>query len=106
MAQAELWAETSLSATPLQANKYVYLNFAALDANGQSRADEIQAFSGNYAELDIVDESLTTFLRSDFINRRNLQFSVNFPKAGKYKAFFSFRYANQLQQIAFVLDVK
>ncbi|HEX7395554.1 MAG TPA: copper-translocating P-type ATPase [Anaerolineaceae bacterium] len=91
---------------PLIANQYNYVTFEAVDSQGRPRSDEIQMFSGNLCRLYIVDETLTTFLRPDFINRHKLQFSVNFPKPGKYKAWFTFRYQNQLQQLAFVIEAK
>ena len=91
---------------PLKANQYNYIYFDAVNAQGQPRSDLIQALSGNRGRLDIVDETLTTFVRPDFINRHELQFSAYFPKPGIYKAFFTFKYANKLQQIAFVIEVE
>ena len=91
---------------PLKANQYNYIYLDAVNAQGQPRSDEIQALSGNTGRLDIVDETLTTFLLPDFINRHKLQFSAYFPKPGIYKAFFTFKYANKMQQIAFVIEVE
>jgi hypothetical protein len=49
---------------------------------------------------------LNTILRSELIDPDNLQFSVNFPKPGKYKIWFEYIYASRPQRVAFVLDVK
>ncbi len=97
----------TMKATPvLAANRDIYLEFEAVDAQGRPMSDTIQFLSGNFLRLDIVDESAATFVRPDFINRHKLQFAVNFPKPGMYKAFLTFMQANQLKQVAYVFEVK
>jgi hypothetical protein len=115
---------------PLKANQYNYIDFDVIDAQGELRSDQIQMISGNLSELSVVDEKLKTFLRPDFLNRHKLRFSVDFPKPGRYELWFSFYYAdsadlsfepatagkyaiwymrthpNQLQRLAFVVDVE
>ena len=76
------------------------------NAQGQPVSDLVQGLSGNKARLDIIDESLNTYLRPDFINRHKLQFSAYFPKPGIYKAFFTFQYANNPQQVSYVFEVE
>jgi hypothetical protein len=91
---------------PLKANQFNYVSFDAVDAQGQSLAEYIQSFSGNQLQLDIVDEALTTYLHPEPLNRHKLQFSVNFPQPGKYKAWFTFRYGSQVRHLAYVIEVK
>jgi hypothetical protein len=57
-------------------------------------------------QLTIVDEALTTLLRSNFIDRQRLQFSVNFPRPGKYVVWFSFWNPDRRQQVPFVIDLQ
>jgi Cu+-exporting ATPase len=90
---------------PFKAGQYQYVRFEISDAQGPVRSDQVEMQSGNLCGLYLIDENLTTFLKPDFINRYNLQFSVNFPKPGRYKAWFEFVYGNQLRQIAYVIDV-
>jgi hypothetical protein len=90
----------------LKAGEYKYINFEASNTAGQVLTQAIEMFSGYRCNLYIIDEKLTTFLKPEFINRSNLQFSVNFPKPGRYKVWFEFIYANQPQQVSYVLDVK
>ncbi|MBI5653242.1 MAG: heavy metal translocating P-type ATPase [Chloroflexi bacterium] len=88
----------------LKANQYNYVTFEAIDAQGKSRAKEIEQVSGMQTGVYIIDESLTTYLRPDYINRANLQFSVYFPKPGKYKAWFRrFRF-NRRRAISLCVD--
>jgi len=91
------------SSEPLTANRDVKLNLEVTDAQGQRLTDDVQALSGALGQLVIVDETLSVFLRPDFKN--SLQFSVNFPKPGKYKVWFTFKYPDQLQRVAFVIEV-
>jgi len=91
---------------PLKAGQYQYLRFNVLDAQGVDQTEAVSRLSGDYANLFILDQKLTTYLRPDFIRRADLEFSVNFPKAGKYKAWFEFVYANRLQQVEYILDVQ
>jgi hypothetical protein len=79
---------------PLKANEYNYITFDVTDAQGQPRSDQIQMLCGDLCQLDIIDEGLTVFLRPDFVNRHKLQYSVFFPKPGRYKAWFTFYYAD------------
>ncbi len=92
--------------TPLRANQSNYMSFDAVNAQGQSMDEYIQSYSANQLQLDIVDGSLTTYLHPDLLNAHKLQFSVNFPQAGKYKAWLTFRYGSQVRHLGFVIDVK
>jgi hypothetical protein len=91
---------------PLVAKQPLLLSFNVTDVQGQVQTDVLQAQSATYLQLDIVDQNLTTFLRPDFVNRHRLEYAVTFPKAGRYKAWLTFRYANQTNQIAYVFDVR
>ena len=91
---------------PLKANQFNYISFDAVDAQGQSLAEYIQSFSANQLQLDIVDEALATYLHPDLLNAHKLQFSVNFPQPGKYKAWFTFRYGSQVRHLGYVIEVK
>ncbi len=68
--------------------------------------DDVQALTGSLGQLAIIDEALTTYLRPEFINRHQLQFTVNFPHPGKYKIWFTYKYPSQLQQVTYVVDVQ
>jgi hypothetical protein len=91
---------------PLVARRPLVLSFEATDAQGTSRTDAIQAASIKSLQLAIVDEKLTTFLRPDFVNRHRMEFAVTFPKPGIYKAWLYFAYGGQLNQAAYVFEVR
>ncbi|HMN60494.1 MAG TPA: heavy metal translocating P-type ATPase, partial [Anaerolinea sp.] len=91
---------------PLKAGQYQYLRLKVLDAQGIDQTEAVSRLSGDYANLFILDQKLATYLHPDFIRRADLEFSVNFPRPGKYKAWFEFVYANRLQQVEYILDVK
>jgi hypothetical protein len=90
----------------LKAGEPQFLNFTAIDPAGQLRNEEIEMLSGYRCNLYVLNEKLTTFLKPELINRQNLQFSVDFPKPGIYKIWFEFIYANRLQQVSYILEVK
>jgi hypothetical protein len=90
---------------PLKANQYNYLTFEAVDAQGKLLSDYIQRVSGTLCDLEIVDQNLKVYLQPDFINRRKLQYSVNFPKPGLYKLWFTFKY-HETDVIEYVVEVK
>jgi hypothetical protein len=90
----------------LTAGQYQYINFEAVNSAGQSKTAEIEMVSGYRLNMYAVDESLSTFLKPDIISRRLLQFSVNFPRPGRYKVWFNFMDAGQPRQVSYILDVK
>jgi Cu+-exporting ATPase len=90
----------------LNAGRPNNINFEILDSQGKLISADVGAFSGTNSTLYAIDEQLNTFLRSELVDPNNLQFSINFPKPGKYKVWFRYIYNNQFQQVAFVLDVK
>jgi P-type Cu+ transporter len=93
------------SAGPLASNQPAELRFEATDAQGGLLTD-IEALPFGQGQLGVVDEALMTLLRPDFTDRQRLQFSVNFPRPGKYKVWLSFWNPDQREQAAFVVDVK
>ncbi|MBI5034002.1 MAG: copper-translocating P-type ATPase [Chloroflexi bacterium] len=97
---------TLKSAGTFNANQSNLISFDLVNPDGTSRADEIEMMSEAALALYIVDENVTTLLRPDLIDRRAMQFSVYFPKPGKYKAWFAFKFPNQMQYVPFVIDVK
>jgi Cu+-exporting ATPase len=94
------------SSGPIAANQQLILSIDALDAQGKSHADDLQAGSGALCQLFMIDESMRTFIRPDFVNRHKLQFAVNFPRPGVYKAWFTYLNAGQVQQVPFVFEVR
>jgi hypothetical protein len=102
---ADLLVSLQLDGT-LQSGQENKLSFTVVDPKGQSRNEDILMLSGNQADLYAIDEKATTFLRQSLVDPNQLQFSVNFPKPGRYKIWFDFLYQSQPEQISFVLDVK
>ena len=90
---------------PLLAGQDSVIYFEAVDKAGEVRTAEVDMESGAFCHLYLIDEQLTTFLRPDFFDRNNLEFAVEFPKPGKYKAWFEFRFQGKSLQAPFVLDV-
>lgn len=90
----------------LKSGQPINISFDAVDPQGNLMSDVIGLTSGNHCVLYAMDESLTTFLRPEIIDAEKLQFSITFPKPGKYKTWFEFINENETQQVAFVLDVK
>jgi P-type Cu+ transporter len=91
---------------PLVAGQDNTIYFEAVDERGRVRARDIDIRSGPLCRLYVVDEELETFLKHDLTDRSKLGFTVNFPRPGKYKAWFEFSYNRKLQQIPFVLNVE
>ncbi|MEW5828727.1 MAG: heavy metal translocating P-type ATPase [Chloroflexota bacterium] len=92
-------------ADALKAGQYNYLTFEAITGEGQDFSEELEVMSGNQCNVYIIDEALTTFIRPDFIDRRDLQVSAFFPKPGRYKVWFEFYYAGEVRQVSFVVEV-
>jgi len=91
----------------LKAGRPQTIAFEVMDAQGQMRTQDVGVMSGFYINLYAVNEKMTEFLRPELADRDNLQYTVEFPKAGKYKIWFEFTYGGRRKyQIAFVLDVK
>ena len=90
----------------IRAGEAVNISFDVLDAQDNLISGEIGLSSGDRLALHVIDEGLTSYLRPDVVDVGTLQYSVNFPKPGKYKVWFEFRYDNQLRQVSYVLEVK
>jgi P-type Cu+ transporter len=97
---------TLKSSAALKANQDLILSFEIVDREGQSRVEDVQNVSVKLLQFVIIDENLTTYIRPDILNRHKLQYPVRFPKAGIYKAWFSFSYPPQVETLAFVFEVK
>jgi hypothetical protein len=107
--QSETVAELQISpktAGPLVAGADSSISFEAIDEAGEERSREIAAVSGSYARLLILDENVTTFLEESLSDPNNLEFAVNFPKPGKYKAWLEFRHERELRQVPFIFEVE
>ena len=76
---------------PLVAGQDSHVYFEAIDEAGEVRTGEIEMASGAFLHLYIIDEKLTTFLRPDLTDPNNLEFTVKFPRPGKYKAWLEFK---------------
>jgi Cu+-exporting ATPase len=90
----------------LKAGQPANINIEVIDAQGNLISQNVGLASGNHCALYVIDETLTTFLRPNLLDPASLKFWGNFPKTGKYKVWFKYIYDNQIQQTAFVLDVK
>jgi len=104
--QADDLKVTLLLEAPLKAGQYNLMRFAVTDSQGNSRAAEIADISATRTNLYLIDQNLTVFLHPNFLRRPELEFSVYFPKAGVYKAWFEFFHNRVLQQLSFVLEVR
>ncbi|MBI5965303.1 MAG: heavy metal translocating P-type ATPase [Chloroflexi bacterium] len=83
------------------------INFEVADSQGQVRTGDVGVMSGFYINFYAVNEKLTAFLRPELVDRNNLQYSITFPKPGRYKTWFEFTYGGRSKyQVSFVLDVK
>ncbi len=91
---------------PLVAGEDSSIKFEAIDEGGQSRSREIAVQSKTYARLFLIDEQATTFMEESLADPNNLEFTVNFPKPGMYKAWLEFKHERETQRIPFVIEVK
>lgn len=90
----------------IKAGQPALISFDVFDAGGNLISGDISLMSGDHLTLHVIDEGLTSYMRPDVVDTNTLQYSVNFPKPGKYKIWFEFLYNNQSQQVSFVLNVK
>jgi hypothetical protein len=90
----------------LKAGQPATLNFEVVDAQGKVITEEIEPQSGENCVVYIIDETMKSFLRPDFIDHTKLQFSAIFPNPGKYKVWFEYIYGDQPRQVSYILDVK
>jgi Cu+-exporting ATPase len=95
-----------ISNQPLKANQDLILSFDFKDTQGQDRTNDIQAVSRNQLILEMVDESLTNYLRPELVNRQKMEFRANFPKPGIYKLWLNFIYPGVDQRVGYTVDVK
>ena len=91
---------------PLKANQDVLLSFTFTDTLGKDRTNDIQVVSRNQLILEMVDESVTTYLRPKLVNRQKVEFLANFPKPGIYKLWLNFIYPGVEQKVGYTVEVK
>ncbi len=94
------------SPEPLRAGQKSAISFIVRDATGAMLSDDIGLRSGSSLRLYTVDETLTTFLEEEPVDRGSLEFNIRFPQPGKYKAWFTFKHERKLHQVPFVLEVR
>ena len=97
---------TLKSDKPLIARQDLVLSFEFKDSAGTVRTNDIQVISRNLLKLEMIDESLSAYLQPELVNRQQIGFAVNFPKAGIYKLWLTFLYPGIEQKMAFVVSVK
>lgn len=97
---------TPKTAGPLVAGEDSSIYFEAIDETGQTRSQEIAVVSKSLARLLIIDEQVTTFLEQSLADPNNLEFKVNFPNPGRYKAWLEFRHERKTHRVPFVLEIK
>ena len=82
------------------------INFEITDAQGNVVSEAVGLDSGSHCVVYAVDESLTSFIRTELTDPKKLQFLATFPKPGKYKTWFEFMNKTEKFQVTFVLEVK
>ena len=91
----------------LKAGQPNTISFEVIDSQGLIRTTDVGVMSGFYINLYIVDEKLSTFIHPELVDRNNLQYSIEFPRSGRYKAWFEFTFAGRRKyQVAYVIDVQ
>ncbi len=91
---------------PLVANQDVLLTFQFKDTQGNDRTQDIQAVSRNQLQLEVVNQSLTTYLEPHLANPQQMAFRVKFPKPGIYKLWLNYIYPGVEKQVGYTVDVK
>ncbi len=90
----------------LRAGAPALLAFDVTDAvSGLSLQPDIDLESGLRIDLFAIDETVSTFLVAELVDRNRLEFAVTFPRPGLYKLWLDFRYQGP-RQIEFVVEVK
>jgi len=84
----------------------VLLTFQFKDTQGNDRTQDIQAISRNQLQLEIVNQSLTTYLEPDLANPQQMAFLVKFPKPGIYKLWLNYIYPGVDKQVGYIVEVK
>ncbi len=97
---------TLKSDKPLVAQQDLVLSFEFKDSAGTVRTNDIQVISRNMLKLEMFDESLSAYLQPELVNRQQIGFAVDFPKAGIYKLWLTFLYPGIDREMAFVVVVK